>query len=458
MASSRTAIQRLRIRGGSDFYFLETAFTRLLILVLLCLLLAIPTRGAAPRVLAVDTGSVIHPVTVDILDRACARARDEGFDAILIRINTPGGFLDASREAVEKIVSSPVPVIAFVTPSGGRAASAGFFLLEAADIAAMAPGTHAGAAHPVMFAAQQDPAVLAKATNDAAASLRALTARRARNPEAAEQAVTDSKSYTETEAVSLKLIDLIAADVAGLLKTIDGRQVTRFDGSKTMLRTAGAEVVEYVPSLREKIQIAVSDPNIALALLLLGALGLYVEFTSPGLILPGTMGAILVLLGLSAFTVLPVTWTGGALLILALALFVLEAKFASHGILGAGGVCAMVLGSLLLVDSPLPEARIRLSTALSLALPFAAIVLFLAGLVIRARTRRVETGAEGLLGASARALGGLAPDGRVLIHGEIWNAHCTRPVADGEEVRVTSIHGLDLNVEPVTIATGGSHA
>jgi len=457
VASSRTMIQRLRLRGGTDLYFLEAAFTRFLILVLLCLLLAIPARGAPPRILVVDVVNVIHPVTVEILDRAAARAREEGFDAILLRINTPGGFLDASRQAVERIVACPVPVIAYVTPSGGRAASAGFFLLEAADIAAMAPGTHAGAAHPVMFAAQQDQAILAKATNDAAASLRSLTARRGRNPEAAGKAVTDSTSYTETEAASLKLIDLVAADTAALLAAIDGREVSRFDGSKTRLRTAAAELTAYEPSLSQKIQVAVSDPNIALALLLLGALGLYVEFSSPGLIVPGVAGAILVLLGLSAFTVLPVTWTGVALLVLALGLFVLEAKFASHGILGAGGVCAMVLGSMLLIDSPAPEARVRWSTAIGLAVPFGLITLFLTGLVIQARTRKVETGAEGLVGAKARAISAIAPGGRVLVRGEIWNAHSARPIQADEEVRVTSVHGLDLEVEPATAASGGSH-
>jgi membrane-bound serine protease (ClpP class) len=337
-----------------------------------------------------------------------------------------------------------------VTPSGGRAASAGFFLLEAGDVAAMSPGTNTGAAHPVLLGSQMDPVMKQKVENDAAASLRTLAARRGRNSALAEKAVLESKSFTEKEALDNQLIEIIARDDRDLLAQLDGRLVVRFDGSKQVLHTAGSSVEVYEKSFRQKVLSAVADPNIALVLLVLGALGIYVEFSAPGLILPGVGGAILVLIGLSAISVLPINWLGAGLLLLSLVFFVLEAKFASHGILGAGGAVAMILGAMLLVDSPVPEMRVRFSTALALALPFTVITVFLVSLVIRARAAKVITGADGMIGQIGVALSDLAPSGRVFIRGEYWEAEAENLLPAGTRVQVTAVYGLKLRVEPVT--------
>jgi membrane-bound serine protease (ClpP class) len=404
--------------------------------------------SGAPVVLAVDIDSVVHPVTVDIVSHALNRAKTENAAAVLIRLNTPGGLMDATRETIEKIVASPVPVVTFVTPSGGRAASAGFFLLLAGDIAAMAPGTNTGAASPVVLGRELDPTMRKKVESDAAASLRSLAEKRGRNAALAEKAVLEAKSFTEREALENKLIDLVAKDDAALLATLDGREITRFDGRKQALKLSGATVENYQLNRRERLVKSISDPNIALVLLVLGALGVYIEFSSPGLILPGVAGGILVLLGLSALSVLPINWIGVALLVLSVALFVLEAKLASHGILGAGGAVAMVLGAVLLVDSPLPEMRVHLSTAIALALPFTLITVFLLTLILRARANKVVTGTAGMVGELGVAHTPLAPSGKVFVHGEFWDAESTRPLEAGARVRVVAVEGLILKVEP----------
>ncbi|HLM98914.1 MAG TPA: nodulation protein NfeD [Bryobacteraceae bacterium] len=413
-----------------------------------CLVLA-GRAQAAGRVLAVDVDSIVHPVTVEIVGRALDQAVREHDDLVLIRLNTPGGLMDAMRETIQKIVASPVSVVTYVAPSGGRAASAGFFLLEAGDVAAMAPGTNTGAAHPVLMGTEMDPVMKQKVENDAAASLRSLTSKRGRNSDLAQKAVLESKSFTEKEALDNHLIELIANNEQDLMRQLDGREITRFDGRKETLHVAGAEIVVYEKNLRQRVLSAISDPNIALILLVLGALGIYVEFSTPGVIFPGVAGAIMVLLGLSALSMLPINWLGAALLILSFAFFVLEAKFAAHGVLAAGGSVAMILGAVILINSPLPEMRIHLSTAIALALPFAAITVFLLSLVMRARAGKVVTGVEGMLGETGVALADLAPEGRVFVRGEYWNAVATAPVKTGEKVRVTAIDHLNLTVEPV---------
>lgn len=406
---------------------------------------------ASPKVIVVDVNGIIHPVTVEIVSRAIEQAQNEHADAILLRLNTPGGLMDAMRQTIEKIEASPVPVITYVTPSGGRAASAGFFLLEAGDVAAMAPGTNTGAAHPVLMNGQMDPEMKRKVENDAAASLRSLVTKRGRNNELAEKAVLESKSFTDKEALDGHLTDLIARDEPDLFAKLDGREVTRFDGRKQTLHLAGATVTKYQPNLRERIISAIADPNIALILVVLGALCIYIEFTSPGLTAPGVIGAISVLLGLSALSVLPINWTGVALMILAFTLFALEAKFTSHGVLGIGGAVAMVLGAVLLINSPLPELRIRLSVAIALALPFAFITTLLLSLVIKARANKVITGSAGMLGETAVAVTDLAPEGKVRVHGEYWDA--IAPPGDcveaGAKVLITATQGLKLAVKPV---------
>ncbi len=395
-----------------------------------------------------DVDGIVHPITVEIVNGALAQARNQNAALVIIRLNTPGGLMDAMRSTIEKIVASPVPVVTFVAPSGGRAASAGFFLLEAGDVAAMAPGTATGAAHPVLIGGQMDPVMKQKVENDAAAYLRGISAKRGRNSAVAETAVRESKSFTDREALDQKLIDLVAADDRRLLAALDGRTVTRFDGSSVTLHTAGAHIVEYQRTARQTILAAIADPNIALILLVIGALGIYVEFSSPGLVAPGVIGGILVLLGLSAISVLPLNWLGAALMILAFALFVLEVKFTSHGILGAGGAVAMVLGAVMLVDSPVPELRIRWTTAIGLALPFSAITVFLLTIAARARRNKVETGSEGMIGLFGTAVTNLTPQGKVFVHGEYWNATALHSANAGARVKVTAIEGLNLTVDP----------
>lgn len=405
--------------------------------------------------LTVDLDGVIHPVTVEIVSAAIEQAKQERAALLLIRLNTPGGLMDAMRETIEKIVASPVPVVAYVAPSGGRAASAGFFILEAADIAAMAPGTHTGAAHPVLMGTQMDPIMKQKVENDAAASLRSLAAKRGRNSDLAQKAVLESKSFTDKEALEDRLIEIIARDEQDLLQQLNGRELVRFNGGKQTLQLAGYQVTRYQKNLRQKILSGISDPNIALILLVLGALGIYAEFSSPGLIVAGVAGAILFLLGLSALSMLPISWLGAALLVLALVMFVLEAKFASHGVLGLGGTVAMVLGAMLLVDTSVPEMRIHLSTALALAIPFACITIFLVSLVARARAAKVITGTSGMIGQVGVAIGDLAPEGPIFVRGEYWDAVASAPLRAGAKVRVISIDKLKLTVEPLPNHSGG---
>ena len=409
--------------------------------------LALTNLSAAPRVIAVDVGGIIQPVTVEILDHAINQAADRNAAAVLIRLNTPGGLLDSSREITQKIVSSKVPVIGYVTPSGGRAASAGFFLLEATDIAAMAPGTNTGAASPVILGQEMDPVMRSKVENDTSAWLRSMVDKRSRNAELAEQTVRQAKAFTEKEALDQHLIDLIQPSVAQLLDALEGREVTRFDGRREILHTAGAQVIDYRLTSRERIIDAVADPNIGFILMAIGALGIYIEFNAPGLILPGVIGGILGILGLSSLAVLPINWIGVALLILGLAFFILEAKFASHGILGTGGAVSLTLGALLLVNGP-PEIRIHLTTALSVSIPFAIITMFLLTIALRARRNKSVMGMESLLDQTGEARTALAPGGKVFLHGEYWDAVSSSPVDEGGLVRVTGVDGIKLLVEP----------
>ena len=389
---------------------------------------------AGPKVIAVNLDGVIHPITAEIVNRAIQQAGRDNAAALLLRLNTPGGLLDATRQLDQALLKSPVPVITFVTPSGGRAASAGFFILEAGDVAAMAPGTNTGAASPVLLNQEMDKVMRAKVENDSAAMLRTMMANRGRNVTVAETTVREAKSFTEREALDNHLID-------------QGREITRFDGKKVRLELAGAEVVEYEETFRERVISAIADPNLGFILLIAGALGLYVEFSSPGLVFPGVMGAISLLLGLSSLSVLPINWVGVALLVLSLAFFVAEAKFATHGVLGIGGTVAMIFGAVLLVDAP-PALRIHWATAIAVAVPFALITMFLVTLVLRARRNKVVTGQQGMIAEIGEARTALDPRGKVFVHGEYWDAESAVPVDAGTRVRVTDVDGLVLKVEP----------
>jgi len=413
----------------------------------LAILFAALASAAAPRVLAVDIDGVVHPITVEIVARAVEQAASEHDAAVLIRLNTPGGLLDATRRTIQSLVSSPVPIITYVTPSGGRAASAGFFLLEAGDVAAMAPGTNTGASSPVLMGGEMDAVMRAKVENDTAALLRGLTLHHNRNSDLAEKTIREAKAFTDKEALDNHLIDAIAPTAADLLRDFSGREITRFNGTKQKLQLADAEIVPFHLSVREQIISAIADPNIGFILLILGALGIYVEFSSPGLIFPGVFGAVLVLLGFSSLAVLPINWVGVLLLILAITLFALEAKFTSHGVLGVGGTVSMILGALLLVNGP-PEVRIHLWTALAVSIPFAAITLFLVSLVVRARQAKVLTGASGLVNEIGVAQTDIATQGRVFVHGEDWGAVSATPISAGARVRITGVDGLTVRVEP----------
>jgi membrane-bound serine protease (ClpP class) len=408
-----------------------------------------PSASASPaRIVAVDIDGMVHPITVEIVSHAIEQAQAQHAELLLVRLNTPGGLLDATRKLIEELAASPVPVVTYVTPSGARAASAGFFLLEAGDIAAMAPGTNTGAASPVLLGQQMEETMRKKVENDAAALLRSMTTRRGRNSELAEQTVRDAKAFTEKEALDNKLIELIAPDEQQLFKQLDGRGITRWDGHKQVLHLAGATVTNATLTLRERLIAAIADPNIGFILLVLGALGIYVEFSNPGLIFPGVAGAILALLGLSALSILPINWVGVALLLLAVALFVMEAKFTSHGVLGIGGTLSMILGAVLLINGP-PEVRIHYSTAISVAIPFALITMFLVSIVIQARKGKVLTGATGMIGEVGVASTALAPEGQVLVRGEYWNAVADAAISPGTRVRVKAVESLKLRVEPI---------
>ena len=413
----------------------------------LAALVAGSLSAASPRVIAVDIDGVIHPITVAILTHALDQAASQDAAAVLLRLNTPGGLLEATRQMNEKIVASRVPVIAYVTPSGGRAASAGFFILQAADVAAMAPGTNTGASSPVALGGQMDETMRHKVENDSAAWLRSTVEKRGHNAELAETTIREAKAFTEKESLDQHLIDLIEPSEQKLLEALDGREITRFDGRKEVLRLSGAEVVPYDLTLRERVISSIADPNVGFILLVVGALGLYVEFNSPGLIIAGVGGGILLLLGLSSLAVLPLNWVGVALLLLGAALFILEAHFTSHGVLGAGGTVAMVLGALMLIDGP-PEMRIHLVTALAVSVPFALITMFLLTLALRARRNKSLMGGEGMIDEIGQARTALAPAGKVFVHGEYWDAESSSPVESGAEVRVVAVEGMKLRVEP----------
>jgi membrane-bound serine protease (ClpP class) len=425
----------------------------LLAMLLLCASLAAqqpPTESPAPSstVVTVNLDGIIHPITVEILRNAIAQAERDRAAAVLVRLNTPGGLMDAMRECVEVIVASPVPVVTYVTPSGARAASAGFFLLQAGDIAAMAPGTNTGAASPVLMGEKMDSVLRKKIEEDSSASLRSVAARRGRNAELAQKTVMEAKAFTEQEALKENLIDLVAADEAALFAAIAQRKYKSWAGEERVLQLERPEYLAYEKSWRERIMSAVSDPNLAFILTVAGVLGIYIEFSHPGLILPGVAGGIAVLVGLSALSILPINWMGVALLVLAVAFFVLEANFASHGILGAGGAASMALGAVLLVDSPVPELRIHWGVALALSLAFTIITVFLLSLVVRAHRNKSFTGAEAIPGRHGFAAEDLAPSGRVMLDGEYWNAVASAPVAKGSPVRVRRLAGLTLYVDP----------
>jgi membrane-bound serine protease (ClpP class) len=414
------------------------------------LLTAVLTSQA--QVVRVDIDGPIHPITDEYIGRSIDHAKAIKADLVLIQLRTPGGLVDSTRSIVEKILASPVPTVVYVAPSGAHAASAGFYILQAADVAAMAPGTNTGAAHPVTIGGGKlDDVMKSKIENDTAAFLRSYVSKRGRNAQVAETAVRESKSFTEQEALQQKLIDVVASSQEDLLKQLDGRQVKRFDGSTVTLHVAGKQVENSEMSLKQRILGFLMDPNIAFIVLAIGALALYFELNNPGAILPGVIGVFFILLAAFALNLLPTRFAALALILLAFILFGLEAKFTSHGVLGTGGVVSLTLGALLLVDGPIPEMRVRLWTALGVSIPLGIITVFLMTIALRAHRNKIVTGEEGLVGEVGIARTELNPNGKVFVHGELWDAHSRTPIAVGDTVVVQHMDGLLLEVRPAQV-------
>jgi len=421
---------------------------RFLPLLILSFTLVTPAGWASlDEVYVARVEGIIAPSLAEFMVSAIRKAEEGAAQAIVFELDTPGGLDTSMRIIIKEILRSPAPVIIYVSPSGARAASAGAFITIAAHVAAMAPGTNIGAAHPVqMGGGEADEEMTRKIENDAAAYIRGLAERRGRNATWAEDAVRKSVSATATEAVRLKVIDVVAENRADLLAKIDGRTVETGAG-KITLKTKTAKIVEVEMGLRDKVLSVISNPTIAYILLILGMAGLYFELSTPGAILPGVLGGICLILAFYAFQTLPINYAGLLLIILGVILFIAEVMVVSHGILTIGGIAAMILGSLMLIDSPAPFLQISLSAILGVTAATTAFFVFAIGAVFRAHRRQPATGREGLVGQAGVARTRLNPDGLIFIRGEIWNATCAEGVEPGEQVQVTAVAGLKLKVK-----------
>ena len=391
---------------------------------------------------------VINPVTAEYINTVLSEAQEGGATAVVIQLDTPGGLDTSMRLIIKDITSSPVPVIVYVAPSGGRAASAGVFILYGAHIAAMAPGTNVGAAHPVaMGGGEMDAVMKDKVENDAAAYIKSIAEKRGRNAKWAEDAVRKSVSVTEKEALALKVIDLIADDVPSLLAAVDGRTVVT-GGGKSVLHTKGATLKDVPMGWRLEALKALSDPNIAFILMTLGTIGILAELYNPGAILPGIVGAISLILAFYSLQTLPVNYAGVLLIILGIVLFILEIKVASYGLLSLGGLAALIFGALLLVKTDAPFLKVSLSLIIPMALLVGALLMTLTWMAAKTQRRVAVTGAEGMIGTIALAQTDVAPRGRVFIQGEMWDAVSEEPIREGEEAKVEAVSGLTLKVAP----------
>ncbi len=410
------------------------------------LALGLAARPARAEIPVVELTGVVHAVSADHVVHAIDQAQAERAPLVILRLDTPGGYDSSMRQIIDKMLNTPTPVAVFVGPSGARAASAGFLITIVADVAAMAPGTNIGAAHPVSGMGEMDEVMAKKVTSDAAAYVRSKAERRGRNAELAEKAVVDSRSFTEKEALEGKLIDLVAKDVPTLIDSLEGREITRFDGSKITLHLKGQTTRVVAMSWRQGVLSLIARPEV-LFLLLLGALaGLGTEISHPGLIFPGIVGSLCLILFLFASQIIPINGAGVLLVLLAVGLFAAEVKVASYGLLTAGGIVAMILGAMMLVDAPIPEMRISLATLLPAAAAMAAWTIMLVRLVVQSQRRAATTGEAGMLGRTALAETDLDPAGWVLVQGERWRALADSKVAAGEEARVTRVEGLTLRV------------
>ena len=412
---------------------------------LLCFLVQ-PVLG---EIVKIEVVGAIDPIQAEFIRGAVEYAEEVEAEFLLIRLSTPGGLGISMQEIVQAILNSEVPVVCFVAPPGSHAASAGFFILLAADVAAMAPATNTGAAHPVFPFGVEDEVLLEKVRNDALASLRSIVEQRKRNYEMAEKGVTDSQSYTAQEALDGSLIDLIAEDQEDLLSQLEGRRVERLHGEVRTLSVGGQTVENLEMTGRQRLLSAIASPNLALLLGVLGLLGLYLEFQSPGLVIPGVTGAICLVLSLLGFSLLPINYIGVLLLLLGGGLLVAEVLIQGFGFLGIGGSMSITLGLLFLIDSPYPELRIGWGMALAVGIPVAVISLLFLWALVKSFRGRAVTGREGLIGKIALARSPVNDNGgRVFLHGELWNAVSDDPVESGQRVRIVRVENLTLFVEP----------
>jgi membrane-bound serine protease (ClpP class) len=403
----------------------------------------VPVRADIP---VVELEGPVHPVSASHVVSALERADAQGAPLIILRLDTPGGLVTSMRQIIDRMLSSRTPVAVFVGPSGAHAASAGFLILVAADVGAMAPGTHTGAAHPVSGLGQMDEVMSKKVTSDTAAYIRSLADRRGRNVEVAEKGVVESLSFTEKEALEKKLIDLVVKDVDELVRVLDGRELTRFDGAKVTLRLAGQRTVHWTMNWRELVLSVLARPEI-MFLLVLGTLaGIGAELSHPGLLFPGILGVFCLILFLFATQLIPINGAGLLLMVLAVALFAAEVKVTSYGLLTVGGLVAMILGAMMLVDAPIAEMRVPLSWVLPGALALAAGAFLLVRLVVDAQRRRPVTGPAGMIGQEGVVAEPLDPEGWVLVAGERWRARSEAAVAAGDRVEVLAVDGMRLRV------------
>ncbi|MFZ2055343.1 MAG: nodulation protein NfeD [Candidatus Aminicenantales bacterium] len=421
--------------------------------VLLCVLV-LPGWASIYRII-VD--APVHPISSEYITRSIEKAERDNAPLLIIVLNTPGGLDSSMREIIAKILASRVPIVTYVAPGGARAASAGFYIGIASDLFVMAPGTNTGAAHPVgisITGQAMDKTMEEKVTHDAASYIKTLAERRGRNVQPAEDAVRKSLSYTEKEALDKGLIDFVAGSEQEIIDHFDGRMIKRFNGEMTPLELKGEPIVDIPMTARQKFLITISNPNLAYILLMIGLLGLYFEFSHPGAILPGVLGGICLLLAIFSFQILPLNYVALILILLAIGLFILEVKVQSYGILGIGGVIAMVIGSVMLINSPIPELQPSLIFIIPLAVGLSLIFLFLLFLVVRAHSRKPATGKEGLIGEVGLAQTDLSPEGKVFVHGEIWNAEADGPIAKGCKVKVVGVYdSLKIRVEKLSKET-----
>lgn len=402
--------------------------------------------AAAAQVRVVTVSGPINPVTADYLRRNIHEAGRQGEELLLIEMDTPGGLDSAMRDIVKEMLTSRVPVVVFVAPAGSRAASAGAIIALAADVCAMAPGTNIGAARPVTIGEKPDETMREKMVNDAAAYAEGIALKRGRDPALAQRMVRESLSLSAEKALEGKVVDLLATDRADLLRKLDGRRISR-DGRELVLHLAGATIKEYGMGTRERVLDAISNPNVAYILLMIGLLGLFFELSNPGVILPGVIGGISLLLAFFALQTLPVNYAGVLLILLGLILFIAEIKIVSHGMLTVGGVVAMIFGSLLLFESPEPYFRVSWQVILVTIVAVSGFAVFAVTMAVRAHRQKPTTGREGLIGETGEAAGDLAPEGKVFVRGEYWDAWSDEPVAAGEKVAVIAVEGMRVKVK-----------